>query len=426
VKLLGFLILSAIAHAANSDQVILAVMQHAGPAMERVGVLERAPVAPDLDLVVALGAPKAFGTATWWGEKTRLGILLQRRAAPETVYSIAVESGRSDGDCYARVERATAMDVVISCTPEKGRPGPLHKFTYDVRAKKLLAHTEWAPFPGYRIFPSNGKAILVASDASRLIAIEYDPGGHGPFRVLGPAEAEPWIRRVPVSAGTVGMGAGQRQEIWVQPEPFRSTRFGPGDRFSVQRDGDAIFVAEGPRGKRYLLPRSTYDQFARARPARVKDGYQRGATQLEEQIGPWQIADGRFWFAKTFYDGEGMSGIGGFGWFDTERRTFELRTPPEVVNSSVTAMSVTPDAVWLALANRGEWATTGHGLLRYDRATERVETFELRDVALAMAPVGDGVLLATEFGAAVVNGGAVTRYFVDRTGDRLRMVEAAP
>jgi hypothetical protein len=53
------------------------------------------------------------------------------------------------------------------------------------------------------------------------------------------------------------------------------------------------------------LPQSTYQQFARARPQRVKDGYAEADTDISESVGPYQEEADRFWFGKIFYDGEG-------------------------------------------------------------------------------------------------------------------------
>jgi hypothetical protein len=80
------------------------------------------------------------------------------------------------------------------------------------------------------------------------------------------------------------------------------------------------------------LPRTTYDQFAAARPQRVKDGYRREGTEIDESIGPWQRQDGRIWFGKAFYDGEGSTGVGGFGYFDEKEKKLQLFNPPEIAD----------------------------------------------------------------------------------------------
>ena len=45
-------------------------------------------------------------------------------------------------------------------------------------------------------------------------------------------------------------------------------------------------------------------------------------------IGPYQIDGARIWFGKNFYDGEGDTGVGAFGYFDTSTRAYTLFSPP--------------------------------------------------------------------------------------------------
>jgi len=55
----------------------------------------------------------------------------------------------------------------------------------------------------------------------------------------------------------------------------------------------------------------------------------------------------------------------------------------------------------------------------------RVERLELRDIAGEIVRVGDRLLIATEFGAAVFGEHKLRRFFLDQTTDgRLRVAEA--
>ena len=115
-------------------------------------------------------------------------------------------------------------------------------------------------------------------------------------------------------------------------------------------------VAErvGGEYKLYELPKSTYEEFARARPGRVKDGYRPDVAAFEEVIGPYQIVGERFWFGKTFYDGEGMTGVGGFGYFDPEERKYVVFFLPEIAPWSASALLVEEKDVWLGLVGHPE------------------------------------------------------------------------
>src|SRR5205814_1972624 len=158
---------------------------------------------------------------------------------------------------------------------------PNQKWVYDLRAKSLVRQFSYRPFAMYRLFSraagasrSNG-AVFIGTDRQRLVAVEYNPDEEPAFRVLSDAAAQPWTGRVHVSAGIEGL-------------PPRNVIYIENDKTPLP----AVVPA---------LPRTTYDQFAAARPRRVKDGYVREGTELDESIGPWQREDGGVWFGKTFY-----------------------------------------------------------------------------------------------------------------------------
>jgi len=157
----------------------------------------------------------------------------------------------------------------------------------------------------------------------------------------------------------------------------------------------------------------------------LKDGYGRESTELDESIGPWQQETGGIWFGKTFYDGEGSTGVGGFGYFDQKEKKLQLFDPPEIADWSVSALDVTPDAVWIALVNNGEYGGSSGGLLRYDRHTSAARRLALPDIALRLDHINGKILAATDFGFTVVEGDQITRFFVDQTTDgRWRVVPA--
>jgi hypothetical protein len=322
---------------------------------------------------------------------------------------------------------------VLSCTHEKGRPGPNWKFFYDLRAKALVKRITYDPFSMERIFDSGGTAVLAGFGGCRTVAMEYDAGLDPPFRLLGERQAARWTTRLPLAKGTAGIGADQQCAMYLQPPPSKPVSFGPGGRFSLVPDGEShetdnrlIVVYRGPGStSRFPLPESTYEEFSAARPARVSNGYRRDGTEMDERIGPWQIADGMLWFAKKFYDGEGMTGVGGFGYFDIEKRRYRLYSPAAIRDWSTTAMLVEPDTVWLGLVRNGEYGSTGGGVLRFDRHTQQVTHYELREIVHQFSRIEGRLLMATDFGAAVLDGTSLRRFFVDQTSDgRLLVVEA--
>ncbi len=385
----------------SSDSAAFGVFKRADAGLAHFGVLARAGVTEELDLVIAIGSPKAspLEQTSWtmWSEDRKIGLFLQEKTRPERVYSLGSKSGFRD--CAARVERVTATDSVISCEGDKSERFPNQKWVYDVRAKKLLGQFSYRPFAMYRCFQGAGSAVLVGSDTQRLIAVEYRADREPAFRVLGEAEARPWIGRVRTSIGTEGME--ERRVIYIENDN-----------------------APPPVGVP-ALPRTTVDHLAAARPEYASSAAVAQAFEIDDSIGPWQREDGRIWFGKSFYDGEGSTGVGGFGYFNTKERRFHIFEPHEIADSSVSAIYVEPDAAWMALAKYGEYGGESGGLLRYDRQSGALRRIEFPDIAVRLIRVGGKLVAATNFGAAVVEGDGVKRYFVDRTNDgRLRMALA--
>jgi len=391
---------------ASPQTGVFSAFRHVDPGLSHFVELKRTSVTDELDVIVAMGSPKAFPAETrwiFWSENRKIGLFLQEKNRQDRVYLLGTKSGFPD--CAVSIERVTATDTVISCRGEKSEQFPNQKWVYDLRAKSLVRQFSYQPFAMYRLFlkaagaSSPGGAVLVGSDRQTLIAVEFNPDEKPAFRVLTNAVAQPWIGRVDISAGTEGLPP--RRVIYI-------------------KNATARLPAAMP-----ALPRTTYEQFAAARPRRVRDGYRREGTEIEESIGPWQREDGKIWFGKTFYDGEGSTGVGGFGYFDEKEKKLQLFHPTEIADWSVSALDVTPDAVWMALVNNGEYGGSSGGLLRYDRHTSAARRFPLPDIALRLGDMNGKTLAATDFGFAVVEDDQITRFFVDQTTDgRWRVVPA--
>ena len=127
----------------------------------------------------------------------------------------------------------------------------------------------------------------------------------------------------------------------------------------------------------------------------------RNVSEFAEEIGPVQFYGDRLWFGKTFYDAEGKTGVGGLGYFDVAARQFTLLSPPEILDWSVSALLVEPDAVWFGLAHRGEYSTTPGGLLKWSPASQTARRFPLEAGINAIARYRDRLLLATDEGISV-------------------------
>jgi hypothetical protein len=201
------------------------------------------------------------------------------------------------------------------------------------------------------------------------------------------------------------------------PEPEPDAGFGPGGRFQLAKvknkyGSEYPVVREGQ--KVYALPQTDLETWRRARPDDAKTPLQLDPAEMNEQIGPHQLEDGRLWFGKTFYNSEGLTGVGGFGYFDTATAQYRLIAPPEMYAWSVSAILVEPESVWLALTRRGEYGNYPGGLLRWDRKAARAQHWDVASVAVNIVRAGEAIWLGTADGIVALRGDEVTSYFVDR------------
>ena len=405
---------------AGTDAGIIQAMRNSSDATAKVQVLHRASVSDGLDLVVAVAFPSGWNPTArnmgYWIHGSRLGIFLQGRGDSGLVYKIALEEARRNEDCFAAVERVTATDVVLACFEEKGREGENRKFVYDIRAKALVKRVDYQRLHAGRMMVRGEAVMLALSSGKSDVVLRYEAGREQPFHIVGGSDGEKWKNR-----------------LSPEPRAFAPVSFGLG-RFQVALDGEQgpdphhrklLVIDRSTRAaKHHRLRQSSYPEFANARPSRVKNGYTQEHSEMNEQIGPWQIAEDTLWFAKTFYDSEGMTGVGGFGFFDTVKREYRTFSPKAIRPFSASAMLVEHDAVWLGLVQRSEWADGPGGLLRFDRQTETIAHVELHEIITGILRVGDALVLATDMGAAVLQRGKLRRFFVDQTTDgRLRVAE---
>ena len=165
---------------------------------------------------------------------------------------------------------------------------------------------------------------------------------------------------------------------------------------------------------KHPMPQSTYDEFARARPVRVTNGYTRDDTILEEEPGPYQIAGSRIWFGKTFYDGEGTSGVGDLGYFDTLTSQYSFLKVPELVDWAVSAILIEEDAAWIGLVAYPEGEAYPGGLIRYEFESGTSRKFPTEEVVHRIVRWNDRVYVATKNGAYLVQENRlVKRYRVE-------------
>lgn len=183
------------------------------------------------------------------------------------------------------------------------------------------------------------------------------------------------------------------------------------DGFGTRSHG-IIETIGANRTKFYPLPQSTAQEYIRLRPDDFRlNPSEPKEYERQEVIGPHQIEDGKIWFGNSYYDGEGMRGVGTFGYFDTSTRKYTLFSPPEIARYETSAILVQPDVVWLALDVFGEdISKSPGGLIRWDRSTHEVRRYALEFVVSSIRVQGDALRLNTAGGYALMRNGQLHRY----------------
>lgn len=430
--LVPLLLAGSVPGRSSADHAIFGVLQAHDSSVSSVTVFHRAEATPELDLVLAVGGHGGWrlGMKPIPRGPEQLGVFLQDRARPDLVYTLAIEPNTCGcGGTSGVVERATASATVLSCEFEKSDRQPHRKFVYDVRAKALVARLSYQPFDMVRMFATPTGAVIVGFDGKRLVGVEFRALQDPPLRVMDEQQAQRWTRRVTLVESWAGSPS--NKYLYVKPAAFKAFAFGPDDRFWLSeitdRDDPAaghrlIQEDTGGRWKRHSMPRSTKEQYSRARPGELENVGP--LYENDEGIGPHQVVDDTLWLGKEFYDSEGLTGVGGFGTFDPATREFRMHSPPELIDWSVGAMHVADDAVWMTLVYHGEYGDESGGLLRYDRGTGGVRRHALPEVGRHLLRVGDQIVVATDLGIAVVTGDEIRHFFVDLTTDgRLRIAQ---
>src|SRR5215469_10633978 len=96
------------------------------------------------------------------------------------------------------------------------------------------------------------------------------------------------------------------------------------DGFGLRSHGIVELLPSG-RTEFYPLPQSRFDDYRRLRAEETQVNHVTAASyDRQEVIGPSQVEGERIWIGNNFYDGEGTTGIGAFGYFDTNTRKYTL------------------------------------------------------------------------------------------------------
>ena len=252
---------------------------------------------------------------------------------------------------------------------------------------------------------------VLRSDDSSLVVARLETYNSGPTAKLFIDPTNYHVVKQIDYPPDVGLAAVNDSEVAavlaIPPEVVRQLEH-PSDP-SIARDSSTI-----PQPLRdHPMPQSTYAVFARARPNRVKDGYVEEGTTIEETLGPYQIVGSRIWFGKTFYDGEGTTGVGGLGYFDTGASRYTMLPLAQMAGWSTSALLIESDVIWAALVGYPEGEAYGGGLIRYDVKSRRTRSYPTDQVISQIFRFQDRLLLTSPNGAYQLKDNTLFGYRVE-------------
>jgi hypothetical protein len=172
--------------------------------------------------------------------------------------------------------------------------------------------------------------------------------------------------------------------------------------------------------RRIPLPAPSWERFARTRPKPVEwNTLAPGEWLLHATVGPTAIVGEQLWFGLTFYDGEGMSGVGGLGSLDPASGRLDVRYPPGMASWSVASLAAEDSVLWIGLASYGEGSVTGGGIARYDIASRRLVRYDIPGVITGILQVRGTVYFAGARGLHLLRRGTARGDTLERVTVRL-------
>lgn len=233
-------------------------------------------------------------------------------------------------------------------------------------------------------------------------------------------EVPGWVTRSAAGVSAAGVNAEGRTG-----PPVRLRR---GLWAQVVRGGVAL-LTPGRRPILYQVPETTRQQLAELRPEIAARGMAAARFEPNSEVGPLGERGDSVWFANTFYDGEGQSGVGYLGRIRIGHAGVEVRMLPEMACCAGTALYVTAEGeelVYVGLATRPEGRVRGRGVVRHHAATGKTEHFPIPDVVTDIRPAGRAMALASEHGLYLMEGTGLAQYRVEpAAGGGLEVVTVA-
>jgi len=294
---------------------------------------------------------------------------------------------------YPALERATTHVAYVHFYEDYGLYYGSVKYIYDLTSPGPPLKIRYGIVALTSSARRNGKLRYTASfggsERHATIVIEPRAGGAPPAYTITDAPAPPDSAAEPEPLATAD---GQSAIVENKTPPGQPHR--PSGIEVIGKSGSKQY---------YPAPIPTMALHGKLLPDKQAPG------EIEGDIGPFVLDGHGIWFASTFYDGEGVSGVGAIGSFDISTRKYDMRYLPEIAPWSGSAILLDGADLWIGLMRRPEGAEYGAGLLRYNITTGAVAKYPVADYIHTIDRLGDTVYCGTSHGLYTVHGNQVTQ-----------------
>ena len=296
---------------------------------------------------------------------------------------------------FPTLERATAHVAYVHFYEDYGLYYGSIKYIYDLASARPPLKIRYGILALTSSERRNGKLRYAASfggsERHATIVIEPRAGDAAPAYSIADAPA-PWAWDLAAEPARLATTDGQSVIVANKTPPGQP------------HQASGIYVIGKSGGKQYYpAPIPTMALHRKLLPDTQAPG------EIENDIGPFVLHGHKIWFATTFYDSEGFSGVGAMGSFDISTRKYEMRYLPEIAPWSGSAILLDGAALWIGLMRRPEGAEYGAGLLRYNTATGAVAKYPVADYIHTIDRLGDTLYCGTSHGLYTVRGSRVTQ-----------------
>ena len=143
-----------------------------------------------------------------------------------------------------------------------------------------------------------------------------------------------------------------------------------------------------------------------------------GYVGFENEIGTYLVKNNKIIFGISFYDGEGSTGIGGIGFYDIRKRTYDIHYIKNIANKSIGEMFYYEDELWCTLYQGGEGAKYHFGVLKYNINNKKHQVYDIPGKVDVVVPWKDFVFVNTSKGFYQINDGVKKGFFeINSAGD---------